>query len=69
MKFTLYLISFVSHFMNTGGEVVQLSLGPRGTGGPCDGDLLAFMREEDDNNCAQKLPSRTCVVEPLFHRI
>lgn len=69
MKFTLYLISFVSHFMSPGGEVVQLSLGPRGTRGPSDGDLLAFMREEDDDNCAQKLPSRTCVVEPLFHRI
>lgn len=31
MKFTLYLISFVSHFMSPGGEMVQLSLGPRGT--------------------------------------
>lgn len=69
MKFTLYLISFVSYFMSPGGEAVQLSVGPRGTGGPCDGDLLAFMREEDDDNCAQKLPSRTCVVKPLFQTI
>lgn len=68
MKFRLYLISFVSHFMSPGGEVVQLSMGPRGTGNPSNGDLLVFMREDADN-CAQKLPSRTCVPEPLFQRI